>query len=96
MSAAAPFDLQLWTSLRLAEVEAALSHWVAEEAPEAEPDDLAEAIEAGVDPAAAMTVDIADDAERRRIDHHAIIVLTRPGEKLHDDAAAHQIGRADF
>ena len=34
MSAAAPFDLQLWTSLRLAEVEAALSHWVAEDAPE--------------------------------------------------------------
>ena len=33
-AAAAPFDLQLWTSLRLAEVEAALSHWVAEDAPE--------------------------------------------------------------
>ena len=30
----AQFDLSLWSSLRLAEVEAALSHWVAEEAPE--------------------------------------------------------------
>ena len=28
------FDLRLWSSLRLAEVEAALSHWVAEDAPE--------------------------------------------------------------
>ena len=30
----AQFDLSLWSSLRLAEVEAALSHWVAEEAPD--------------------------------------------------------------
>ena len=28
------FDLRVWSSLRLAEVEAALSHWVAEDAPE--------------------------------------------------------------
>ena len=30
----AEFDLRVWSSLRLAEVEAALSHWVAEDAPE--------------------------------------------------------------
>ena len=28
------FDLRVWSSLRLAEVAAALSHWVAEDAPE--------------------------------------------------------------
>ena len=31
---ATEFDLRVWSSLRLAEVEAALSHWVAEDAPE--------------------------------------------------------------
>ena len=31
---ATEFDLRVWSSLRLAEVEAALSHWVAEGAPE--------------------------------------------------------------
>ena len=30
----AEFDLRVWSSLRLAEVEVALSHWVAEDAPE--------------------------------------------------------------
>ena len=34
MNTAVPFDLRSWNSARLAEVEAALSHWVAEDAPE--------------------------------------------------------------
>ena len=34
MSAGAAFDLQGWNTARLAEVEAGLSHWVAEDAPE--------------------------------------------------------------
>ena len=33
-SVAADFDLRAWSALRLAEVESALSHWVAEDAPE--------------------------------------------------------------
>ena len=34
MNTAVPFDLRSWNTARLAEVEAALSHWVAEDAPE--------------------------------------------------------------
>ena len=34
MNTAVTFDLRSWNSVRLAEVEAALSHWVAEDAPE--------------------------------------------------------------
>ena len=34
MNTAVTFDLRSWNSARLAEVEAALSHWVAEDAPE--------------------------------------------------------------